>query len=83
VTTGDEQQQHQNRQQPGTFIEPAPEGTPKFFNRMTCHDAKLDTGLMNIQVYSGGRAAVPKPVGLNLTGWGQPQSASAVIRVRD
>jgi hypothetical protein len=54
VTTGDgqEQQQRQNRQPPGAFIEPAPEGDPGFFNRMTYHDLKLDGGLMKIQVYS-------------------------------
>jgi hypothetical protein len=54
VTTGDgqEQQRRQNRQQPGAFIEPAPEGDPGFFNRMTYHDIKLDGGLMKIQVYS-------------------------------
>jgi hypothetical protein len=58
VTTGDgqEQQRRQNRQQPGAFIEPAPEGDPGFFNRMTYHDTKLDDGLMKIQVYSGRRA---------------------------
>ena len=54
VTTGDEQEQqrHQNRQPPGAFIEPAPEGDPGFFNRMTYHDTKLDGRLMKIQVYS-------------------------------
>ena len=54
VTTGDgqEQQRRQNRQQPGTFIEPAPESAPGFFNRMTYHDTKLDGRLMKIQVYS-------------------------------